>query len=241
MGSLRAEGLAGVPLIGFSAAPWTLFYYMVGGSSVRNTDSGTRWLAEEPALSRRVLELLTDVVIEYLVEQADAGASVLQIFEAMGEHIGEGDFKEFARPCLVRIARELRRRRPGMPLMCFTRDAMHAIGDMQIEAGYDVLTLDLSVKGGEVRRRLNEAASASGTRAPTLQGNFDPSYLLPSAPGWEEEIDSAVSFMLNEMGPQRLIANLGAGLTGKEEPEKVLHLVNSIHGISEEMIASGRR
>ena len=157
----------------------------------------------------------------------------------MGEHIGREDFREFARPCLVRIAAEVRRRRPGVPLMCFTRDAMHALGDMQAEAGYDVLTLDLSVRAGEVRRAVDEAARAGGTRAPTLQGNFDPGYLLPSAPGWEEEIESAVRFMLEEMGPQRLIANLGAGLTGKEEPEKVLHLVESVHAISEEMIAAG--
>ena len=239
---LRAGGLANdaegvAPLIGFSAAPWTLFYYMVGGSSKRATDSGTRWLRDEPVLSEKLLSMLTDLVIEYLVAQVDSGARVLQIFEAMGEHIGREDFERFATPCLVKICRELKTRRPKVPLMVFTRDAMHAIDDMQ-RANYDVITLDLSVRAGTVRRQLEaNRVTSSGLHIPSLQGNFDPSYLLPSAPGWESEIESAVRFMLEDAGAQRLIFNIGAGLTGQEEPEKVLHLVESVRDISSALLS----
>jgi uroporphyrinogen decarboxylase len=232
---LHAEGRS-VPLIGFSAAPWTLMYYMVGGSSKSGTDKGMAWLRQHPADSRALLALLTDVVIEYLSAQAAAGAHMLQLFEAMCEHIAPTEFQEFAMPCISRIAAELKRRHPTVPLLGFARDAMYSCIGLQ-RAGFDVVTLDLSANRGAIRRQLDEDAAARHSRPASLQGNIDPVVLLPGTS--DAAIDSAVASLFADVGTQNLIANLGAGLGGKEDPDRVAKLVSAIH--SQSALLSGAR
>jgi len=210
---MRDEDIS-IPLIGFSAAPWTLLFYMVGGSSKRNTDAGTTWLTEHPEASRKLLDSLTTVIIEYMSAQVEAGAHMLQLFEAMGMMIDEPNFDEFAMPCLRKIVTELKSRYPDVPLLMFARGASFANEELS-KLGVDVITIDGSVSRDTAR---DTVGGRTG-----LQGNYDPRELIVDGGEKDdvvrntpETVRQTAREMLEALGPQRLIANLGEGLGGRK-------------------------
>ena len=228
--ALADEGRSSVPLIGFSAAPWTLFYYMLGGTSKKNKEIGTTWVQERPEASLRLMDALADTVIEYTSAQVSSGADCIQIFEAMGMMLSPEMFHDVCLPLLERIGVELKRRHPLTPLIVFARGASHGNAELAALGVFDVITID-----GEVSR--DKARDATGER--TIQGNFDPRFLVPGEHTGKEKVREEVRKMLGELGTQRYIANLGEGLGGKESTELVEEFVNAVHDISEE-INSGR-
>lgn len=226
---MQKEGHS-VPLIGFSAAPWTLLFYMVGGSSKRNTDKGLFWLRTYPVGSKVLLDKLTRVVIEYMSAQVEAGCHMLQVFEAMGMMIDEPNFEKFALPCLDAIGKELKRRHPDIPLLIFCRGACQWNDKVAALGWYDVITLDDTMDPKTSREKLGSSVS--------LQGNYHPDELIEVNGKTVETVRASARAMLEQFGPQRLIANLGQGLGGKESPALVQAFVDAIHEESAAMISS---
>jgi uroporphyrinogen decarboxylase len=184
-------------------------------------------LKEYPEASQSLLDLLTAVIIEYMSAQVHAGVHMLQIFEAMGMMIDDTNFQRYAIPCLQQIATVLKERHPTIPLMIFCRGACH-MNDRLTSLGYHVITID-----GSVDRSTARATVGSNI---TLQGNYDPSELIVANGKSIDTVRETARTMLQELGPIRLIANLGEGLGGKESPELVEAFVNAIHEESAVMI-----
>ena len=112
--SLTRHKLEGqVPLIGFTGAPWTLMSYMIEGGGSKTLSKAKKWLYQHPDASRKLLKIITDVNVEYLVEQVRAGAQLLQVFESNAEYLGAREFKEFALPTLVDINKRVKERLAG--------------------------------------------------------------------------------------------------------------------------------
>ena len=98
--------------------------------------------------------------------------------------------------------------------------------------GFDVVTMDGDVDRSTARETVGERCG--------LQGNYDPRELIEENGKTPETVAESAKTLLEELGPQRLIANLGEGLGGKESPALVQAFVDAIHNCSEEMISGTR-
>ncbi|KAF7254724.1 Uroporphyrinogen decarboxylase [Varanus komodoensis] len=210
-----------VPLIGFSGAPWTLMSYMIEGGGSNTMAKAKAWLYRNPEASHRLLTLLTDVIVDYLVGQVAAGAQALQLFESHAGHLGPEQFSEFALPFIRSIAKRVKSKLqedalPAVPMIVFAKDAHYALEDLA-QSGYEVVGLDWTIRPQEARQRTGEGI--------TLQGNLDPCALY--AP--KEKIGELVKRMLEGFGSQRYIANLGHGLYPDMSPEHVGAFVDAVH------------
>nr|XP_033772825.1 uroporphyrinogen decarboxylase isoform X2 [Geotrypetes seraphini] len=215
----RLEGR--VPLIGFSGAPWTLMTYMIEGGGSSTMSKAKCWLYQHVDASHRLLRLLTDIIVDYMVAQVKAGAQALQVFESHAGCLGPTEFAEFCLPYLREISRRVKEQLEAeslepVPMIVFAKDGHYALKELS-RSGYEVVGLDWTVSPQEARVQTGNQV--------TLQGNMDPCALY--AP--KERIGEIVKKMIEEFGTQQYIANLGHGLYPDMDPEHVGAFVEAVH------------
>ncbi|XP_035229438.1 uroporphyrinogen decarboxylase-like [Stegodyphus dumicola] len=215
-----------VPLIGFAGAPWTLMCYMIEGGGSKTMSNAKGWLYKWPEESHKFLQILTDVIVDYLVGQIKAGAQLLQLFESNAEYLGPKLFSAYALPYIKEIKLRVQnavseQSLPSVPMIIFAKGSCVAIDNI-ITAGYDVISLDWTISPDVAVKKVIKSS---------LQGNLDPCALKASP----EKIKILVKEMLEGFGTQRYIANLGHGIYPDINPENVAVFVNAVHEISKYM------
>ncbi|MEN9951577.1 MAG: uroporphyrinogen decarboxylase [Bacteroidota bacterium] len=186
-----------VPLIGFAGAPWTILCYMVEGKGSKTWDKAKQFAYTQPALAHKLLQKITDITINYLIEQVKAGADTVQVFDSWAGSLSPADFKTYAQPYLFQIATALK---PHAPVILFPKGSWYALEDI---TGSDAsgVGIDWCISPQMARQLTRNSI--------TIQGNFDPAMLLAPV----AEIKKSVTNMINAFSTQRYIANLGHGIT----------------------------
>ena len=212
---ITKERLAGrVPVIGFAGAPWTIFSYMVEGSGSKTFSKARKMLYQEPDLSHKLLNMITQSTIAYLKAQIVAGADMVQVFDSWAGVLPPNHYKEFSMPYISEIASAI----TEVPVTIFAKGAYFALEDMNA-VDCRTVGLDWNMDIGVSRKLLPNK---------TLQGNLDPCVLY----GTNESIEAETKRMLEQFAGHAHIANLGHGVYPDTDPNKVKHFVDCVKKLS---------
>ena len=204
-------------LLGFCGAPWTVATYMIAGQGTPDQAPARLFAYRYPEAFDRLLCLLADVSADYLVEQIDAGADAVQIFDSWAGVLGEEEFERYAIRPVKRMIESVRARRPQARIIAFAKGAGILLKAYRQKTGADAIGLDWSVP-------LTFAAELQ--KDGPVQGNLDPMRVVAGGLALDEGIDRILAVLGN--GP--LIFNLGHGITPQADPEHVTQLLARVRG-----------
>jgi uroporphyrinogen decarboxylase len=201
-----------VPLIGFAGAPWTILCYMVEGRGSKTFSESRKLLYTDPDLAHELLERITDVTIQYLKAQVEAGAHMLQLFDSWAGILGTEQYAEFGLKYIEKIAEALDQQ---VPLTVFSKGAITSVGAIA-KLNCNTVGLDWNMDIPEVRKEIGESR--------TLQGNLDPCALYAA----HAEVERLTKKMLDTFSSKRHIVNLGHGVYPDIDPEKVKTFIKTV-------------
>lgn len=202
-----------VPLIGFAGSPWTLAAYLTQGGGSQTYPHLMAWSYRDPEGLARLLDLLADVTIDYLLGQVEAGAQALQLFDTWGGLLSAERWRRLAMPPTVRILEALAA--SGVPRIFFARGSSHLL-PVLAELPAEALSVDWLLPLAEARRIVGPGKA--------LQGNLDPAALLGPA----EEIERLTAEVLagGSGGPH--VVNLGHGIFKQTSPENARAFIEAV-------------
>jgi uroporphyrinogen decarboxylase len=208
-----------VPLIGFSAAPFTLASYLIEGGPSRTFGRTKALMYGEPAVFERLLGRLGDIVVAHLLAQVDAGVHAVQLFDSWVGVLDRDDYRRFVFPHTAKVFGGIAG--TDVPAIHFGVGTGHLL-ELMRDAGGDAIGVDHRVP-------LDDAWATIGhDRA--IQGNLDPSVLLGPWDTVERKARDVLARAGNRSGH---VFNLGHGVVPETPVAHLQRLVDLVHAETE--------
>lgn len=205
-------------VIGFSGAPFTLMSYIIEGGWSPDFTKTRTFAMKEKEIWKKAMEKLSDVIADYLIMQAEAGADVVQLFDSWAGCLSPMEYRAFVKKYNRGIIERVER---CVPLIHFSTCSAGILRDIS-EAGGRVIGIDWRIDIDEGWKVVGEEKC--------IQGNLDPAVLLAG----KEEIERGVKEILNRAGGRNgHIFNLGHGILPHTPVENMQFLVETVHRLSE--------
>lgn len=205
-------------LIGFCGGPWTVATYMIAGRGTTDQAPARTFAIENATAFARLIEVLIEASVTYLVGQIEAGADVVQIFDTWAGVLGEEDFERWSVGPTAAIVARVKAAAPGVRVIGFPRWAGLNYERYVAGTGVDGVSIDWTVPLWFARERLQTKV--------TVQGNLDPMALAVGG----DQLDRAIDRILAELAHGRLVFNLGHGIVPQTPVAHVERLVERVRG-----------
>ena len=218
---VRAELDPKIALIGFCGAPWTVATYMVAGQGTPDQGPARMLAYRHPDAFAKIIDVLIENSIEYLLSQLKAGADVLQIFDTWAGVLPPREFERWSVEPMRRIVEGVRRSVPDAKIIGFPRGAGALLPHYVERTGVNGVSIDWAAEPALVRERVQNRVA--------VQGNLDPLVLIAGGAA----LDRAVDDVLENFAKGRLIFNLGHGIqpeTPVAHVEQMLKRVRAYKG-----------
>lgn len=206
-------------MIGFAGAPFTVASYMIEGQGSKEFTEVKKLIFCDRGTIKALLEKITEVTIDYLLMQVQAGADAIMLFDTWAGQVSPGIYRDLIFPCTNKILSDVKRS-ANVPVIYFPGQGSDRMYELSGCAA-DVISVDW-------RTRLSNAGSilrSLGLNV-TLQGNLDPQALLAPEP----ELRAMVRAMKEEAksAARAHIFNVGHGLLPHTPPESLSIVIDEL-------------
>jgi uroporphyrinogen decarboxylase len=228
--ALLVGTLGDVPLIGFAGAPFTLASYLVEGGPSRHHARTKAMMLAEPACWHALMEKLTDLTVDFLRVQLDAGVDAIQVFDSWAGALSLADYRRYVLPHSERVFGTLAGR--GVPMTHFGVGTAELLGVMSAAVKAGDRPGSPTVVGVDWRTSLIDATARVETDT-ALQGNLDPAVLLAGWPAVERAARAVVDEGRRavDAGASGHVFNLGHGVLPETDPGILTDLVSLVHAL----------
>ena len=204
-------------LIGFCGAPWTLACYMIEGGSSKDFAKTRTFLWNNKQIFYKLINKLTDVCVDFLVYQYQAGCTVLMIFDTWSSMIPERYWVKFGIEPIKFIVNKLRKKNVECPIIGLPFKSGEMLIQYSYESLVDVVSIDWKTNLDWALKNINENV--------ITQGNLDPVILsCDNALVIKEEVYRILDLTQKKCH----IFNVGHGLTPEVKIKNVKYAIKLI-------------
>lgn len=190
------------PLIGFCGAPLTVLTFMIQGLGSRsNFQDAIIYFFKEKEKTKKLIEIITELSIDYALNQIKKGVEVFQLFETNAGLIPNELYFELFMPAVRKIAARVRE--TGTPFIFFPKGIGMGIKEINRDV-CDFVSIDWQTPIREARKLVDKEVG--------LQGNIDPRLLFADKKAIETELNKYLDFGRKN---KNWIFNLGHGFLPK--------------------------